>query len=362
MKERNSKFELLRIILSFCIVLTHIPPFVLTFTYNEPGLIFINSLFASLLRGFGKFGVNTFILISGYFLFTTFSFKSKKVIAVYLKMFFLAIILSSIYFLIGINPINNANIFKMFTPLSSLYWPFMTSYLVIMLIYSFLNKFLMRLNKTNHILVTAILLLFLMFVRLSDANLLFNQIPLFIALYFVGAHIRRFDPLKNIKPVYLFITFALLYLVIAFINLYPFVGDGIHNDSRTWFSHIMLGNTLYTSLASIILSIIFFIAFKNMKDFSSKKINWLAKGTLGTFMIHSYSWPGVRDWKAIGDTSKYLIPIWLGVGIFVFLVAYLVDLIYRETIERGTNALLNKFNEPLSKLDKFLNKYLLKQK
>ena len=92
---RKSNFELLRIIAMILIIAHH---FSLhggfRVVQSKP---LINRIWILWLQLGGKIGVNIFVLISGYFLVSSPAFKLKKVLKLWLQLFFYSIVIYAVF-------------------------------------------------------------------------------------------------------------------------------------------------------------------------------------------------------------------------------------------------------------------------
>lgn len=144
-KERNSSFELLRIISMFLIVMHHYSvhggfDFMIPFSMK---LYFVQCLDMG-----GKLGVNLFVLISGYFLCKS-DFKWKRIIKLEVEVIFYSILIGVIFHFLMPERESTKDLIKELTPLrTGSYW-FYNTYFVMVLFAPFINKFLVSLEKTD---------------------------------------------------------------------------------------------------------------------------------------------------------------------------------------------------------------------
>ncbi len=133
LKQRNSSFELLRIIVMFFILLLHA-----NFkTFEAPGDFSIVAVSRSLLEAISLVSVNIFILISGYF---GIDFKVKKVFYLLFLCFFAVVPVSGVLYFMGY-----CSDYSLMGLLSSFdfigaYW-FILAYLVLLAFSPVLNQF-----------------------------------------------------------------------------------------------------------------------------------------------------------------------------------------------------------------------------
>lgn len=286
-KTRDIGPEILRIISMFLIVCVHF--------LNYGGVInHANSageLFA--LRGLYSFftvSVNVFVLISGYFLVKS-NFKLKKVIALWLQVFFFT---TTSYIICGLFIDHDFSIrylfFKCFFPLlQQRYW-FFTAYIVLYLIFPLLNKILNNCSRKEcwYILIGVFVLSYL-----SNRFPIDNVINIrtgynvlwFICLYFVGA-ILRLHPPKFKKWVVLLVYLACIFLVWA--NFYY---------KPTYWGYKYFVNTPdYTSPLVLLGSIALFLLFNNIRSDNkvlTRIINIISSTTFGIFLFDGCS---LKNW------------------------------------------------------------------
>ena len=121
MKQRQSNFEVLRIVAILLIVAMHAVGCVLTTTneWNRLGLTAVNAI--------GNMGVSIFMLISGYF---GIHFRWSKLLTLWLIALFYSFIATGADWLLGSEP-GGAMLYDALTPVTSRRWWFLTCYFVI---------------------------------------------------------------------------------------------------------------------------------------------------------------------------------------------------------------------------------------
>lgn len=101
-QERNSSFEILRIIAILFIVAHHFSVHG-GFDFSSLGnssQVIINRTWINFIAQFGKLGVNLFILISAFFLIES-KFKARKVLSILAEMLFISITLGLVFFFVN---------------------------------------------------------------------------------------------------------------------------------------------------------------------------------------------------------------------------------------------------------------------
>lgn len=188
-KQRDSRFELLRIISILGIVLHHL---VIHTTVLDLPALSLNRNIAQLYDIGGKFGVNCFILISGYFQINS-SFRSGKLLNLEKQVLFYTIVPLVLFVILEPEYIGGTAILKAVFPVTfKTYW-YISAYFGMYFLSPYMNILLKKINKEQH----AMLIIIALFM-LSIAPTLFRQrhwcseISWFLLLYIIGAFIRQY--------------------------------------------------------------------------------------------------------------------------------------------------------------------------
>lgn len=133
-KERQSTYELLRILAILLIVMMH----GIRSAYSSTNLI--NEFSFNVVNTIGNMGVTTFMLISGFF---GIKFKASKLILLWGTVLIYSILIGIATYIM--HPITELKpllkfIYETLTPVSSNTWWFMTSYIIIYCLSPFVNK------------------------------------------------------------------------------------------------------------------------------------------------------------------------------------------------------------------------------
>lgn len=241
--QRDSKFEILRIICMLMIVAHHL-------SYHG-GYIFdsvtaVNRGFIDALIVGGKIGVNVFVLISGYFLCCS-KFKLSKLIKLLFEILFYSFFIYIIFVATRQVQFSVKNLFYSMAPISSnAYW-FMTCYVIMYILSPFINKMINSLTKKEHLLLIGFLLLLQTIFPMVGFSYLSN-VAWFITLYIIACYLRL-HPSKCTETKWISIVlFCVSFVVIITFNV---------------FLKISLWGT--TEIVCLICSIAMFNMFKNIK-------------------------------------------------------------------------------------------------
>ena len=296
-KERNSSFELLRIILIFLIVLHHI--FINTNSFqkininNLQKIIFLKYIILRILSNYGQFGNNVFIMISGYFSVTKTNFNIFKffyfifeIYTFYYPCLFLGKRISKKYKKIKFPNYSDNNIYF---PILTKYgnW-FIQIYLCLLIFIPFINTGLLNLNRQKYKnLVYIIIIFYCIFNPLTSFygmnSRVFNTTPLIRLLlpYIIGGYIKIYD--LNYKLFWNIIAF--IYFPFSIISEIIFDILALKFDNYNFIKFHLNFSISMNSILSIFAAIGLINVFQNIK-FYNRKINFIAASVLGIYLIH----------------------------------------------------------------------------
>ena len=294
-RERNSAFEILRIIAIIFVIASH-------FTYSggfnfaeleSTPLILANRYWTDFLLALGKAGVNLFVLISAFFLIDNTRFRCKKILTILLEMLTFSIVLGVIFFFVNGKSFSTTWLTNMLFPFGSSAAWFMTSYLLMYIFSPLFNLGIKAMNKKMHLIFIIVLLVIWSFMpTFLSLNYGVSSFGWFLTLYLIASYIRLYGISLKVKPI-----FGIL-------------------------------------IASTTMAIYLFHQQRDMDELIWVKI----------FRNSTYA------------TSPYLIPYSLFAILVVFIAGVIVGLFYRYTFAIGYNKLLNKFEEKcLYKIDNIFN-------
>lgn len=320
---RSSNIELLRIICMFLILLHH---GVVHGGYDFNDSLSINKIFLSLFIFGGKFSVDVFVLITGYFLCLK-DFNIDKFSKLIGQIVFYSVLVFLIVTIGYHNTLayNIKNIIFNFYP----YQGFALNYIYLYALSPMLNLFIRNINKkatTIFILILTVSLSVLptFLPRFNGFNLLFWM----IYLYFIGAYIRlnlNLEILKNTKNKLLIYTISLLMLnhCLSAVSAL-FIKNSVLSDFFYWYN-------IYTfyrddSLLLLLAAITFLLYFLKL-NIRSKWINTVSKYTFGVLLLHDNSFRSII-FKNILDFPNYYNEIYFPIYfIFSLCIVYVLGII-----------------------------------
>ncbi|MFQ8630466.1 MAG: acyltransferase family protein [Intestinibacter bartlettii] len=331
---RNSSFELLRIISIIMIIVLHYLGYSILDNVNKFTLNYYLTYF---IESICIMGVNTFVLISGYFLIMKDKVNIRKVVDLLIILAFYGFIFYFWMMLVNKTPFNIKDLIKSMIP----FWTgkrwFVRTYIILFLISPFLNKGLRELSKKSFEKILFILILF------------FSIWPSFFP----------YPPVTD--DGYGIINFVLLYTIGAYIRLH------YKNDVKVWkyiFIYILciLGTYLgrlyygytwtYNFITNIMGSVILFLIFSKLK-IQSKIINYIALFVFGIYMVHydiqiqDFIYGKLLRCSIYSNSNGLIIHIIFSITI-LFLVSLLVDIIR----SRIFNIIINPIVDRIKLLNK----------
>ena len=315
--ERDSKFELLRLVLMYLIVFHHgiVHGLNLVELRFPDCLIHENVFFSTcLINSFCIVAVNTFILISGFFSIKT---TKNKLIRLVCLVFVCTLLFNTLYFLI------QGNVRRVFSSLliisHSRYW-FIVDYLVLMVLAPAINLFFDNFTQNKQgLFVVALLFItcYLGFFWQFEANVNGYTVFQFITMYSIGRYLHNNRIHINEFPA-VFI-YLLCSISIALLMLFLHKSG---NDSYAW------ALTHYNNPVLIISAIAFFFIFKNIK-IQNQRINRLSTSSLFIYLftssalVESIYYPFVRS--AYIAHEGIIFPIIAASALLLYLIAVLID-------------------------------------
>lgn len=350
-KIRESGIELFRIISMWLIVAHHyvVNSGVLQIAYQNP--LSANSLFLFLFGGWGKMGINCFVLITGYFMCTS-HITTKKFLKLLGEIMFYRIILYAIFLFTGYTPFSLTGFVKMVLPVSQIASNFTGCFLMFYLCIPFLNILVKNMNERQHVcLLGIVLFMYMIMGTLPKFSVTMNYVSWFCVLYFIASYIRLYP--KKIFESKKFWGFAALgSFIISAISIVAclWLGEKISRDMAFYF--VADSN----KVLAVITALCGFMFFKNLK-FKSKFINTVAASTFGVLLIHANS-DAMRQWlwkdvvNVMGAYSNSLLILHAVVSVCViYIVCTVIDFIRLRFIE---TPLMQKFDARFKAIDEYI--------
>lgn len=318
-KVRSSNFELLRIVCMIMIVTVH--------TLGHGGALnnidveSTNFVLAHFLESLAIVSVNCYILISGFFGIDS-KFKLEKAFKLYIQVLFYSVIISVIFWTIGLESISWDGILSMIFPITRQTWWFMSVFLVLYMFTPYINKLLKSLSfKEFNDLLIILVFTFVIWPSISSLTPIDNQkgysLYSFIVLYTLGAYISIFYKNKKLNKYMLLMVYLLSTISLCIFNV---------NTSRISGSSGVIYS--YNFILIFISSIVLFLFFKELK-IKSSFINKLSSLTLGVYLIHDHDYMRGIIYQVLGYensfNSKNFILYTLSVITIIYISASIIE-------------------------------------
>lgn len=309
---RDSNFELLRILCMIMIIMHHLG---IWGDFDVSGGITGNTMILQCLVNTGKIGVNCFMMITGYYCaFST--FKPSKIIKLVTQVWFYTWTIGIILFSTGLGIRSVENIQKSVFPICSGTFWFITIYLIVYVLSPYINQIIDNIDKQKYkTLLTFLFIIWSVFPSVVRPGWEFSNTGWLIFMYLLGAYFKKFpETFANckLKPLWVFMGtyMALMYLTFLW-----------NKSAKTVVYHQVLAQK--HTVPIVICSVALFVLFKNIDIGQRKVINKIAASTFAVYLIHEN--PVLNDllW-----TEWFKVNTYLGNGNFIWYALGTVLLIY----------------------------------
>ncbi|MDT2820815.1 acyltransferase family protein [Enterococcus devriesei] len=295
MKKRNYSLDLLKIICMFLIVVHHFSLYT-GFTYNSD-VFSARDIFLNIIALGGKIGVNIFMLISGYFLYSS-KFSLKKLIHLELVTVFFSLGFFMIFVFFSSESFSFSQLIINAMPTTfGRYW-FIKAYMFVYLLSPFINLVLKKIDKKKFLILIAILLVWgsIMptFSNLIARNAYFDNTSWLIIVYVLGCYFRRFDvDFQNRLLYWKLLMATFFFLILGCIGTYQF-----DLSTANKFSMNFYGEAYHVPI--FIISIYLFLVFKNITiNRCGTFIYGVSSLMFGVYLIHENFYMRELLWKRL---------------------------------------------------------------
>lgn len=370
-KERDSSFEVLRIIAMIGIVFDHLSVHGLPLLPPPQQLYSINDylLFSIPFDIFGSIGNYIFIFISAWFLSGK-SFSWKKLGVLWFQICSTSVIITAVVFLLKLQIINYEDVGRLQTEgfdalartitkksLVKSLLPFYFSsnwygstYTVFFILLPLIDRLVNSLSQKEHKYYT-ILLIVLAQTRLLYGESVFgiSKLIIFIAGYFLIKYVKNYGPdfLKNKKRNALIAVCLLaVHWFYKIACCFAFYKTGLPDNYFLILSRIPDNVACFVPM---IIGLMIFLNIKDMKIPQNRLVNVVASTTFGIYLIHEH--PLINYWWChkvlrLGEHTEF-VPftgyVLLGV-IVTFVVCSVVEFIRKMAIEKSIFYVTEKIN------------------
>ena len=339
--QRQMNFELLRIFSILIIIFNHFSIHG-GFAFDTSSITW-NRLWIQFILG-GNLGVDLFVLISGYFLITWDRVDTRKAVRLWTQMFFYSVVIFLVFLLTGRKPFQVRDLVSALLPVLSGQWWFASTYLILYLIFPFVNILLRSMSREEYRrMLLGMAFLWCGIPTFCRFSVQANHLIVFICLYSVGGYIRlwREDAAADTgKCVCVTALLSGLYLLIVLsfnvIGLFiPIFGQ-----------HPTFFNTKQ-GIPIVALAVSIFLVFKSMRVRQRKWIQVLSSATFGVYLIHDHPWVREFLWtdlfrNAVFQDSPRLIPYSCLVVFAVYSCCTVLERLRAEKLERAYLPAVNR--------------------
>lgn len=358
-QERNSNYELMRIISMFMIVVYHIILHgnVLGNYQNEGAMLLTKFiLFIAIVH------VNSFIIVSGYFQSAS-KFKQSKLWSIINQSLFYRIIILIIFLLLDIITLNKVALIKEISIIDMTEYCFIKTYILLYCLSPFINQFIVNLTKKSYQKLLLLLLFILSIIpTITGGNAFDNNgytLYNFIFLYLIGAYFRKyplkemyiFKPLsKRLYQIIMIITFIIACSLNFILTNYMEKIGNVNSILGELSNYIGKASIAYSNPLVIIQTIAYFEFFGTL-NIKNKLINKVASLTLGVYMIHDNNFirANIYKWLKIDNgpiySYKFIIYIFL-IAILIYIacsiIEYIRQLLFKFVYKRRISEKLRK--------------------
>lgn len=253
-------------------------------------------------------------------------FSWEKLLKLYLQILFYTLVIYSIFCITGHEKLSVLNLLWKFWPVKSIASGFTSCFLLFYIFIPFINIFLQSLDKKQHTLLLALLILvFSVLPTMPMIKLSFNYVGWFMVLYLMGAFIRNYGFLEKVTHrLWGWITLGLVIAgsasVVGMVSIYKlgyvplFAPYFFISDSN--------------KVLSLAIAVSAFMYFKDLKIPHSRLINALGGATFGVLLIHANS-NAMRQWlwketvDCVGNYSSDM-AVTLGYAAMSVIVIFIV--------------------------------------
>ncbi len=351
-KMRSSNLEVFRIISMLLIIAHHYVVNSGLMAADGPiyaDLWSFESLFLLVFGGWGKTGINCFLLITGYFMCKS-QITIKKFLKFLLEVEFYKIVIYFIFIISGYAQFDLAGFIKVVLPFTSVGQNFTGCYLIFFLLIPFLNILVSNMKEKQHI--KLVLLLFFVYVILGTLlgdKVTMNYVTWYVVLYFVSSYVRIYpkDIFNNTK---LWAVLALGSVAVSVLSIVVFTFVLV--QYKIGYAHVLLVDS--NKILAFATGLSCFMFFKNIKIKDSKFINAVAASCFGVLLIHAngdtmrkWLWQDVLSNVEMYD-SKFLVVHACVSVICIFAICAFIDYLRICLIEKPFFKLWDKRSGKIS--------------
>ncbi len=334
--KRKTNIELLRIVAMVMIVGSHFAAH--GGFHFDSNTITLPRLWWGVIAMGGNFGVDVFVLISGYFLIENRSLitKPKKIIKLWGQILFYSLVLFGFAFLIGKGNASPKIIIQALFPIIFSQWWFASTYFVMYLIHPYLNRMLQSFSQKEYQgFILFGFILWSVIPTFTSSSFQSNALIEFVLFYSIAGYIRLFGFRSQISSKTWF-GLWLIFSVLTYLSYVAFILIGTKYELfLTHSRHFYLRNSVLT----IFRATCFFMMFLTMNIRTNRLINRVSSAVFGVYLLHDnkilrqFLWNDVFH-NANFQNTAYIIPYSLVVILTVYVICTLIELFRISFLEK----------------------------
>ena len=338
-RKRDSNLELFRIVVMLLIVAHHYVVNSEVSGLMKSDDLNLHSAFFYIFGAWGKTGINSFVLITGYFMCTS-KITWQKFLKLYLEIKFYYFLILGIFVYFGISSFTFKNVISLL-PFTNIGYSFTNAFMAFYLFIPFLNILVGNLSKRKHQCLIALLLW--VYTILAMAGMVtYNYLSWFVTLFFVASYIRFYGlPYQNNVRFWGWTTFIMFLMSVGSIFVFTLIGK------RPSYYFVADSNHLF----ALLLSVSSFMMFKNLEIKYNRWINMIAATTFGVFLIHTRG-DDMRHWLWYDFidcgghyNDEYFWAYAIGCVLAIFIVCSMIDMLRINLLERRIFRIVDRYSK-----------------
>lgn len=272
--KRDSRFELLRIISMFFIILAHFEGWGQGWRLDLNGQ-FLNGVFASSYLALGKLGAFLFVMITGYFIGNRrigIISSIRKSLLIWCYTFYYTFTIFIILLMFKIVPFSYSFVFQSVFPLTSDHYWFVTAYIMLIIFTPFINNILVNISKRGLIYLILVITVFgNVLPQIGNISFTVNSsLGYIIPSYLVGAYLSKYG--LRIGPPYL--DALIIYLLVT-----------IFSGLSYKMSYTRMANFFTDGIFQLIIALLIFTGILKKEAYHNKIINAIASTVFSAYLI-----------------------------------------------------------------------------
>lgn len=322
-KERDSRFELLRIVSMIFIICGHYA----YHGFSNDFDVYSRSMKSSILFTSigGQVGVNIFVMISGYFGIDNKINIKDKIKNLANQVWFYSYFIYVILLLLGICDFSLHNAYIAFLPIISKEYWFATAWIVLVLLMNIINSYFRKLSKISYkrILIVC-MIVWVIIPTFLYGNMYENELIWFSVLYILGGYLKKFEISISKTKCLIYGVFCWIICWMSGIVI-SYIGETFTIFKGKEF-YFMGGN----KLPIVATSIFIFMFINKCAPFYNNKINDIGKTMFAVYLVHdnyfirNVLWQYLKKFFSINNSIKFN-EIGLIVILFVLSIGFVTE-------------------------------------